>query len=140
MVLTRWVSHVDGLCTDLRSRGLDPLVLHGRLGKKQRAAVTSQLGSRSAGDPILLVATASFVGEGFDCPPLDTVFLTFPLAWKGSVVQYVGRVMRTFEGKQHVEVHDYVDARIPVIRRMHDKRLAGYSLLGFDVPQSRAKR
>ncbi len=140
VVLTRWVSHVEGLCADLRARGLDPLVLHGRLGKKQRAAVTSQLGSRSADDPILLVATASFVGEGFDCPPLDTVFLAFPLAWKGSVVQYVGRVMRTFEGKQDVEVHDYVDARIPVIRRMHDKRLAGYSLLGFDIPRSRAKR
>ncbi|HVM13225.1 MAG TPA: DEAD/DEAH box helicase family protein [Egibacteraceae bacterium] len=137
VVLTRWVSHVESLCDGLRARGLDPLVLHGRLGHKQRAATIARLTDRAAGDPILLVATASFVGEGFDCPPLDTVFLAFPLAWKGSVVQYVGRVMRASEGKQNVEVHDYIDVRIPVIRKMHEKRLVGYNLLGFDVPRSR---
>ena len=139
-MLTRWVSHVESLCAELQARGLDPLVLHGRLGHKQRAAVTAQLTAGDASAPILLVATASFVGEGFDCPPLDTVFLAFPLAWKGSVVQYVGRVMRASAGKQNVEVHDYVDVRIPVIRRMHDKRLVGYNLLGFDVPRARRRR
>jgi superfamily II DNA or RNA helicase len=140
VVLTRWVSHVESLCDGLRARGLDPLVLHGRLGHRQRVATTTELAERPVGDPILLVATASFVGEGFDCPPLDTVFLAFPLAWKGSVVQYVGRVMRAFDGKQNVEVHDYVDVRIPVIRKMHDKRLVGYNLLGFDVPRSGRRR
>lgn len=117
-----------------------PLVLHGRLGHKQRASTIARLADRSDGDPILLLATASFVGEGLDCPPLDTVFLAFPLAWKGSVVQYVGRVMRASEGKQNVEVHDYVDVRIPVVRRMHEKRLVGYNVLGFDVPRSRRGR
>lgn len=115
-------------------------MLHGRLGQEQRAAITAELDNRARETPILLLATASFVGEGFDCPRLDAVFLAFPLAWKGSVVQYVGRIMRASEGKQNVEVHDYVDVRIPVIRRMHDKRLAGYALLGFDVPRSRRKR
>jgi superfamily II DNA or RNA helicase len=137
VVLTRWVSHVESLCDGLRAHGLDPLVLHGRLGHKQRAATIARLADRPADAPILLVATASFVGEGFDCPPLDTVFLAFPLAWKGSVVQYVGRVMRASEGKQNVEVHDYIDVRIPVIRKMHEKRPVGYNLLGFDVPRSR---
>ncbi len=139
VVLTRWVSHVESLCDGLRERGLDPLVLHGRLGQKQRAAITTELENRAPETPILLVATASFVGEGFDCPRLDAVFLAFPLAWKGSVVQYVGRIMRASEGKQTVEVHDYVDVRIPVIRRMHDKRLAGYALLGFEVPRRRKR-
>jgi superfamily II DNA or RNA helicase len=62
--------------------------------------------------------------------------ITFPFAWKGSVVQYAGRVLRSVEGKQDVEVHDYVDVLVPVVRHMHDKRLSGYSLLGFSVPRN----
>ncbi len=82
---------------------------------------------------ILLVATGSFIGEGFDCPPLDTLFLTFPLAFKGRLVQYVGRVLRETEAKSRVEVHDYVDVNVPVLARMHSKRLSAYAGLGFDV-------
>jgi superfamily II DNA or RNA helicase len=103
LVLTRRLAHVDALCRTLQTKGLQPLVLRGGMGKKARIAVTEQLAGREA--PILLVATASFIGEGFDCPRLDTVFLAYPIAWKGNVVQYVGRVMRAFEGKEHVEVH-----------------------------------
>lgn len=82
----------------------------------------------------------SYLGEGFDWPELDTLFLAFPLAFKGRVVQYVGRLLRTHEGKHHVELHDYVDSRIPVLERMHAKRLPAYATLGFDIPQLRRRR
>jgi superfamily II DNA or RNA helicase len=88
----------------------------------------------------VLVATGSYLGEGFDWPELDTLFLAFPLAFKGRVVQYVGRLLRTHEGKHHVELHDYVDSRIPVLERMHAKRLPAYATLGFDVPKLRRRR
>lgn len=80
----------------------------------------------------MLIATGSYLGEGFDWPELDTLFLAFPIAFKGRVVQYVGRLLRSHEGKHHVELHDYVDAKVPVLARMHNKRLPAYRTLGFE--------
>jgi superfamily II DNA or RNA helicase len=89
---------------------------------------------------VVLVATGSLLGEGFDCPPLDTLFLAFPIAFRGRIVQYVGRVLRPLEGKQRIEVHDYVDAKVPVLARMLTKRLAAYATLGFDLRGFGARR
>ena len=101
------------------TNGDDALVLRGGLGKKARAAVAGAIASRPKGTGIVLVATGSYLGEGFDWPELDTLFLAFPIAFKGRVVQYVGRLLRSHAGKHRVELHDYVDARIPVLDRMH---------------------
>lgn len=87
-----------------------------------------------------LVATASLLGEGFDCPALDTVFLAFPIKFKGSVVQYVGRILRPTPGKTSVVVHDYVDSDIPVLASMFSERANGYTSLGFPVPRSFSRR
>src|SRR5205814_2150730 len=103
------------------------LVLKGGIGKKARQAVGDAIAAREPGDGIVLVATGSYLGEGFDWPELDTLFLAFPLAFKGRVVQYVGRLLRSHDAKLHVELHGYVDRRIPVFERMHHKRLAAYS-------------
>jgi superfamily II DNA or RNA helicase len=79
-----------------------------------------------------VVATSSYLGEGFDWPELDTLFLAFPFAFKGRVVQSVGRVVQSAAGKQEVELHDYVDVAIPVLKRMYRKRLRVYASLGFE--------
>lgn len=132
LVLTQWTDHLDALAGELRQRGLEPLVLKGGLGKKARAAVIDELNAESAPTGQLLLATGSYLGEGFDSPSLDTLFLAFPLAFKGRVVQYIGRILRTTDTKTDVEVHDYLDPG-PVFRKMHSKRLATYATLGFDV-------
>jgi len=136
LVLTQWTEHVEHLCEQLRGQGRDPLVLKGGMGKKARAAILDALAAPPGpdGDGLLLVATGSYLGEGFDCPRLDTLFLAFPLAFKGRVVQYVGRILRPIQGKHTVEVHDYVDIAVPVLARMHDKRLTSVATLGFTTP------
>ncbi len=138
LVLTQWTEHVESIANALRALGLDPFVLYGGMPKKQRTAVVERLNSGSPGRGLLLVATGSLLGEGFDCPPLDTLFLAFPLAFKGRLVQYVGRVLRPLEEKTSIEVHDYVDFDVPVLARMHGKRLAAYASLGFDTRRSRS--
>ncbi len=140
LVLTQRTDHIDAIVATLAALGDDPLVLRGGLGKRARQAVGHAIATRDPEDGIVLVATGSYLGEGFDWPELDTLFLAFPLAFKGRVVQYVGRLLRTHEGKHHVELHDYVDSRIPVLDRMHTKRLPAYATLGFEVPRTRRQR
>ena len=138
LVLTQRTDHIDRLVTQLATVGDHALVLRGGLGARARAAVADAIASRQDGDGIVLIATGSYLGEGFDWPELDTLFLAFPIAFKGRVVQYVGRLLRAHAGKHHVELHDYVDVRIPMLQRMHHKRLPAYRTLGFDVPRRRA--
>jgi superfamily II DNA or RNA helicase len=141
LVLSQWTEHVSHLAASLTERGVQSLVLHGSLGRRARASVLQELGGLRPGDGKVLVATGSLLGEGFDCPALDTLFLAFPIAFKGRLVQYVGRVLRPLDGKLVVEVHDYVDADVPVLARMHGRRLPAYASLGFDVPaKQRAPR
>jgi superfamily II DNA or RNA helicase len=109
-------------------------VLHGGVGKKARQLVIDQLAQPGLVGAIL-VATASLVGEGFDCPALDTVFLAFPIKFKGSIVQYVGRILRPTPDKTRVVVHDYVDVEVPVLARMYSERVRGYASLGFQAPK-----
>ncbi|MCA1703008.1 MAG: hypothetical protein LC808_06935 [Actinobacteria bacterium] len=140
LVLTQRTDHIEAIVDGLGALGDTALVLKGGLGKKARAAVADAITSRPANAGIVLVATGSYLGEGFDWPELDTLYLAFPLAFKGRVVQYVGRLLRSHEGKHHVELHDYVDFRIPVLDRMHTKRLPAYATLGFDIPKTRRRR
>ncbi len=137
LVLTRWKEHLDSISEILTARRVEVLVMHGQMGKKARAAVMGHLGTAPEGAAgLVLGATASLIGEGFDCPPLDTLFLAFPIRFKGNVVQYVGRVLRPTEHKTRIEVHDYVDVHVPVLARMHDERRRAYASLGFDIPKS----
>ena len=139
LVLTQWTKHLELIREGLEARGLGPLVLRGGMGKPARTAVLDELAHPGDG-PLVLLATGSYVGEGFDCPILDTLFLTFPIAFKGRIVQYVGRVLRVTDDKRDVEVHDYVDVKVPVLARMHNKRRETFELLGFRVgtrPQRR---
>lgn len=134
LVLTRWTTHLERLDAALRGRGYDPVVLRGGMGAKARAAALQRLDGPA---PLLVIATGSYIGEGFDCPPLDTVFLTAPVAFRGPLEQYVGRILRPYPGKTTAEVHDYHDVLTGVLASSLTKRAPGYIKLGFPDPRRR---
>jgi superfamily II DNA or RNA helicase len=135
LVLTQWTGHLEHLDHQLHERGHDPVVLRGGIGTKARSAALSRLDPQDSRTPLLVVATASYIGEGFDCPALDTLFLTAPIAFKGRLVQYVGRIMRSYPGKTTAEVHDYHDIATGVLASSLTKRAPGYTSLGFPDPR-----
>ncbi len=135
LVLTNRTSHLEKIADLLREAGHDPVILRGGMGAKTRALALARLQPQPAGPPLLAVATGPYVGEGFDCPALDTLFLAAPVANKGSLTQYVGRILRSHENKTTAEVHDYLDERTGVLAAMMAKRPPGYAGLGFPDPR-----
>ncbi|MEZ8043318.1 DEAD/DEAH box helicase family protein [Vibrio sp. 10N.237.312.C02] len=126
IVLTERREHANIISKLLDDTGLKHQMLVGAMKKKQQADVMEKLATTE-----VLVATGRFIGEGFDLPRLDTLILALPVSWKGSLIQYVGRIQREFEGKDEVKVIDYVDSRIPMLSRMFKKREKGYRALGL---------
>jgi len=135
LVLSQWKQHCHALAERLQSKDVSVLMLEGGLGKRARAALLDQIENTPRGDPLVVVATGQYLGEGFDCPQLDTLFLTFPISFKGRLVQYTGRLIRAHEGKTSVRVYDYADVHVPVLRAMHARRLTTYKTLGFTREQ-----
>ena len=84
-------------------------------------------------EPLVIVATGKYVGEGFDCPRLDTLFLALPVSWKGIVAQYAGRLHRDYEGKSEVRIYDYIDINVPLCETMYHRRLKGYASVGYKL-------
>jgi superfamily II DNA or RNA helicase len=131
LVLSQWKEHCAVLADRLRSIGVEPIVLEGGLGKRARTALLDRIECTPRQEPLIVAATGQYLGEGFDCSQLDTLFLAFPVSFKGRLVQYTGRLMRAHEHKTDVRVYDYADVRLPVLRAMHMRRLATYKTLGF---------
>jgi superfamily II DNA or RNA helicase len=135
LVLTNWTGHLQRIAGALRALGHDPVILKGGMGAKDRAAALARLHPQPGGPPLLAVATGPYAGEGFDCPPLDTLFLAVPVASKGRLLQYVGRIVRPYDGKATAEVHDYHDELTGVLASSLAKRAPGYTSLGFPDPR-----
>ena len=81
----------------------------------------------------VILATGKYIGEGFDDPRLDTLFLTLPVSWRGTIAQYVGRLHRLYDGKREVQVYDYADLNVPMLARMFDRRCRGYEAVGYTI-------
>lgn len=133
LVLTERTDHLDAIASELVSLKLSPFVLHGRLSKKKRMMLISELNGLPTDAPRILLATGKLVGEGFDHPPLDTLVLAMPVSWKGTLQQYAGRLHREHSGKVDVRIIDFVDTGYPALLRMWDKRQRGYKAMGYRV-------
>jgi superfamily II DNA or RNA helicase len=130
VVLTERKDHLEYLQKRFASFAKNLVVLRGGMSAKDRKATDAAL-NVADDEERLILATGRYIGEGFDDPRLDTLFLTMPIAWKGTLAQYVGRLHRQHDGKKDVLVVDYVDSAIPVLARMAAKRRSGYRALGY---------
>ena len=139
LILSHWKEHCELLADGLRECGKTPLVLSGTLGKKTRSAMLGSLQDTPSDKELLIIATGQYLGEGFDCPQVDTLFLAFPLSFKGKLIQYVGRALRKHEDKSSVRVYDYADKRVPILRKMYAKREKTYRSLRFAPENDRTK-
>ena len=135
LVLTQWTKHLELFASALGEEGRDPVILRGGMGAKTRAAAFARLDVQPSGQPLLVVATGPYAGEGFDCPVLDTLFLAAPVAHKGRLVQYAGRILRPYPGKKTAEIHAYYDIATGVLASSLAKRAPGYISLGFPDPR-----
>ena len=133
LALTERTEHIDAIRAALADHVPEPFVLHGRMSKKQRAALIAAIDALSPDAPRLLLATGKLVGEGFDHPPLDTLVLAMPVSWKGTLAQYAGRLHREHASKTDVRIIDFVDTGHPALLRMWDKRQSGYRAMGYRV-------
>ena len=133
LVLTGRTEHLKHLEATLVGRVPNIVVLKGGMGRKQRREVNERLATIPESEPRLILATGSYIGEGFDDARLATLFLAMPISWKGTLQQYVGRLHRLHDGKKVVEVYDYVDGDVMMLARMYGRRLKGYADMGYKV-------
>ncbi|MDO8501470.1 MAG: DEAD/DEAH box helicase family protein [Gemmatimonadaceae bacterium] len=133
LVLTERRDHLEYLANRLRPFTRHLVVMHGGTGTKVRREVMRQLADIPPDEERLVLATGRYLGEGFDDARLDSLFLAMPFAWRGTLVQYAGRLHRAYAGKREVHVYDYVDRAIPVLVRMFEKRLRGYRAIGYQM-------
>ncbi|MCK0509476.1 DEAD/DEAH box helicase [Aromatoleum anaerobium] len=133
LVLTERTEHLDAIGAALGDRIQPLFTLHGRMSKKQRAALISELDALRTDAPRVLLSTGKLVGEGFDHPPLDTLVLAMPISWKGTLQQYAGRLHREHADKTHVRIIDFIDASHPALLRMWERRRRGYQAMGYQT-------
>jgi superfamily II DNA or RNA helicase len=133
LVLTERNDHLDSLASRLAREVRNLFILRGGMSRKDLEAVRFQMGAVSAGEERVILATGSCIGEGFDDGRLDTLFLTLPVSWHGTIAQYVGRLHRLYEGKREVRVYDYADLNVQMLSRMFDRRCLGYEAVGYTI-------
>ena len=133
MVLTSRTAHVEILSQMLHDRGKDVIRLTGSGTAKEKKTALHQLRIVPVKNKLVVVATGRYVGEGFDYPRLDTLFLALPISWKGLLAQYAGRLHREYPGKEDVRIYDYIDLHHPVYDSMYKRRLKGYASIGYKV-------
>lgn len=133
LVLTERTSHVETLASMIRERVADVIPLTGKYGTRRTREALQMISDAPQRNPLTIVATGKYIGEGFDEPRLDTLFLAMPISWRGTLQQYVGRLHRTHEDKKEVQVYDYVDTHVRMFEKMYNKRLSGYASFGYKI-------
>jgi superfamily II DNA or RNA helicase len=136
VLLTERREHLEIMVERLLPVVKNVLVFKGGMGKKQRAALTDKLQSISDKEERIIIATGRYLGEGFDEARMDTLFLTMPISWKGTLAQYAGRLHRFHDMKKEVIIYDYADLNVPMLAKMYSRRSNGYKAIGYEIDRN----
>ena len=136
VIITERKDHLQAIAERLSKFAKNVIVLKGGMTAKQRGQAKNALEAIPDEAERVIVATGRYLGEGFDDARLDTLFLTMPISWRGTLAQYAGRLHRLHAAKREVIIYDYVDQDEPMLAKMAGRRLAGYSALGYRVSES----
>ncbi len=131
ILLTERKDHLHFLAGRLERFARHVVVLRGGMSTRERHAMSERLAGIPDGEERLVLATGRYIGEGFDDARLDTLFLALPVSWKGTLIQYTGRLHRQHSGKREIRIFDYVDCDVPMLLRMFERRLRGYRAIGY---------
>jgi len=133
VILTERKVHLEMLRDMLCAKIPHVIVMKGGMGKKQRENALNDLEQLKDDDEKVVLATGRYLGEGFDEDRLDTLFLTLPISWKGTISKYAGRLHRVHDMKKEVQIYDYADLQVPMLSRMFERRLTGYRAIGYEI-------
>lgn len=131
IILTNRTVHVSVLAEKLKATIKNVISLTGAGTTREKREAMQRLQTIPDSEQLVIVATGKYIGEGFDYPRLDTLFLALPISWKGLLTQYAGRLHREYEGKKDVRIYDYIDVHEPICDSMYRKRLKGYAAIGY---------
>ena len=131
IILTNRTAHVSVLAEKLKATIKNVISLTGAGTTREKREAMQRLQTIPDSEQLVIVATGKYIGEGFDYPRLDTLFLALPISWKGLLTQYAGRLHREYEGKKDVRIYDYIDIHEPICDSMYKKRLKGYAAIGY---------
>lgn len=133
VILSKYVDHSRRLYERVINFADKVFLLSGKNSKKEHRGILQEMSQVRSEESMILVATGKLIGEGFDFPRLDTLIMATPVAWKGVLEQYAGRLNRDYAGKESVIIYDYVDGHISMFDRMYHKRLKAYKQIGYDI-------
>ncbi|MEG0048877.1 MAG: DEAD/DEAH box helicase family protein [Clostridia bacterium] len=133
LLLSERTRHVEMLSDLLKNHVKNVMVMTGGKTNTESARQLERLRNAPTDQPLVICATGKYIGEGFDEARLDTLFLTMPISWHGTLAQYAGRLHRLYDAKREVRVYDYVDSSVEMLERMYHKRLKGYAAIGYQV-------
>ena len=100
VVFCSTIAHAEDLCQEFVEEGVNAKIVTGNTDKTERREILEDL---SSGDTQVVV-NVSVLTEGFDSPPVSCIVLTRPCSYKSTMVQMIGRGLRTIDQNEYPDI------------------------------------
>jgi len=122
LILSERKAHVDILNLYLKDK-YETITIHGDDSESARKSKTEQI---KQGHFKIVISTGQYFGEGIDISNLECLFIVYPFAFEGKLIQYIGRIQRS---EKPPVIFDYRDSKIDYFEKMFKQRKRYYNKL-----------